>query len=184
LFYFVRQDLFNSRNIIEVVGHTAVTGEFQWISGVRFDRPVPNEVLELDPSYGTEFPDLFDTTIPLMSGRLLKTLRDSGADNLDAYPMTLRRIDTGETFDGYSAVNVIGCVDAIALNDSEYLMRRGRPYFTGKIAIDEAKVKGLEIFRLPRGPGFIVGNERISRILQQNDFKAMLLQPTTDYAGA
>jgi hypothetical protein len=184
VYYFARQDLFDSRNIIEVVGHTPVTAEFQWIAGVKFDRPVPHETIELDASYGTDVPDFFDTSIPLMSRRLIDTLSAVGVNNLDVYPMTLRRQDTGEQLDGFSAVNVVGCVDAINLEASEHTTRRGRPYFTGKIVLDDTRAGDFDVFRLPRGPGFIVVTERIARVLNEGGFKALLVQPTVDYSGS
>jgi hypothetical protein len=183
MFYFARQNLFEELGMMEVVGHTAVTGQFQWISGIRFDRSVPRETLQLDPAYGTNLPDIFDTTIPLFSQRLLQCLHDLAIDNLDAYPMLLRRQDTGELIDDYCAVNVIGCVDAVDLGASVYRHRFGKPYFTGSVAIDAAKCRGLELFRLLNGPGFIVVNERIARALDAAAFKALMLQPTVDYAG-
>jgi hypothetical protein len=183
MFYFARQNLFEELGMIEVVGHTAVTGQYQWISGIAFNQPVPRETLELDPAYGTNMPDLFDTTIPLFSQRLLQCLRSAGIDNIDAYPMLLRRKDTGELIEDYQAVNVIGCVDAVDLGASVYRRRFGKPYFTGPVAVDPARCKGFEVFRLLHGPGFIVVNERIAAVLRQGSFKALLLQPTLDYAG-
>ena len=184
MFYFARQNLFEELGMIEVVGHTPVTGHFEWISGIAFNRPVPRELLELDPAYGTNMPDLFDTTIPLFSPRLLGCLRSAGIHNIDAYPMLLRRKDTGEVIEDYQAVNVIGRVDAVDLGASVYRSRFGKPYFTGPVAVDSDRCEGLEVFRLVHGPGFMVVNERIAAILRQAAFQALLLQPTLDYAGS
>jgi hypothetical protein len=183
VFYFARQNLFEELGMMEVVGHTAVTGQFQWIGGIQFDRAVPRETLVLDPACGTQLPDIFDTTIPLFSERLLRYLRDNGVENIDAYPMLLRQRDTGELIEGYHAINVIGCVDAVDLGASVYRSRFGKPYFTGAVVIDEARCKGFEVFRLLHGPGFIVVNERVAGILSKGAFKALLLQPTSDYTG-
>jgi hypothetical protein len=183
VFYFARQNLFEELDMIEVVGHTPITGQFEWISGIRFAQVVPRETLELDPAYGNQLPDIFDTTIPLFSERLLQCLRDGGIHNLDAYPMLLKRRDTGDLIEGYYAVNIIGRVDAVDLDASVYRGRFGKPYFTGPVVVDAARCQGLEVFRLLHGPGFMVVNERLAGILAQGSFKALLLQPTPDYAG-
>jgi hypothetical protein len=184
MFYFARQDLFRELGIIEVAGHTPITGQFQWISGVRFTQPVPHETLELDPAYGTNMADIFDTSVPLFSEKLLTFIRGLGLDNMDAYPMTLKRKDTGALITGYFAVNVIGCVDAVDLSSSAHRLRFGKPYFTGPVTIDPARCSGLEMFRLPSGPGFIVVSERIARALESGGFEALLVQPTVAYEGA
>ena len=183
MFYFARQNLFEELDMIEVVGHTPITDQFEWISGIRFHRAVPRETLELDPAYGNQLPDIFDTTIPLFSERLLQCLHDGGIDNIDAYPMLLRRQDTGDLIESYYAVNIIGRVDAADLGASVYRSRFGKPYFTGPVVVDAHRCEGLEVFRLLHGPGFMVVNERVAGILAQGSFKALLLQPTPDYAG-
>ena len=70
--------------------------------------------------------------------------------------MLLRRLDTGEEFESYSAINVIGCVDAVQMGTSQHRLRFGKPYFTGPITIDPGKSQNLLAFRLVKGPGFIV----------------------------
>jgi hypothetical protein len=181
--YFLRQNLFEEQGIIEIVGHTEVTAQYQWTAGIKFDTAVPEETLMLDPAYGTSFPDFFDTTVPVMSQRLIDTLREVGVDNFDVYPMLLRRIDTGEEFEGYSAVNFIGCVDAVDLDSSQHRLRFGKPYFTGPITIDPARTERLLAFRLLKGPGFVVVSEHPANLLRSRDFRAVLLQPTVEYAG-
>lgn len=183
MFWFVRQDLFTDHGVIDVVGHTPVTGDLLWTQGVRFEAPVPKQTLRLDAASGTRFPDFFDTTIPLMSPRLVEALRGAGIDNFDAYPMLLERNDTGEATDGYLAVNLIGCVDAVDAARSPHRTRFGKPHFTGSIALDPAKTEGLEAFRLKHGPDFMVVSERVARLLVEGEFFALLVQPTSEFAG-
>ncbi len=183
MYYFLRQNLFEEQGIIEIVGHTEVTGQYAWTDGARFDTPVPRETLLLDPAYGTKLPDFFDTTIPVMSGRMIDALHDVGIDNFDTYPMLLRRIDTGQEFEGYSAVNFVGAVDAVNLAASKYRLRFGEPYFTGPIVIDPAKTGNLAAFRLSTGPGLVVVEEGPAKQLKSRDLIAVLLQPTEEYDG-
>ena len=95
-FYFLRQNLFATLGMIEITGHTELTGSYSWTAGAKFDTPVPEQTLLLDPAYGTNLPDFFDTTIPVMSPRLIDGLLTAGVDNIEAYPMILRRLDTEE----------------------------------------------------------------------------------------
>jgi hypothetical protein len=184
MFYFVRQDVFNDDlNIIEIVGHTDVTGDHYWTSGTKIEGAIPKETLLLDAAYGTELPDFFDTTIPVASQRLIELLRGAGVDNFDAYPVLLKRQDTGEEFDGYAAINVLGSVDAVDSALSVHRLRFGEPDFTGSIVIDEKKTRGLEFFRLLHGPDFIVASDRVAHVLKEARLPALLLQPTTDYEG-
>lgn len=183
MFYFLRQNLFQTQGMIEISGHTTVTSQYLWTAGVKFDKPMPRETLMLDPAYGTNLPDFFDTTVPVMSESLISGLVDVGIDNFDTYPVVLKRMDTGEEITGYSAVNFIGCLDAVDLANSEYRLRFGKPYFTGRITIDAAKTFGCKAFRLLKGPGFLVVSEKPAEVLRSKNYRSVLLQPTTDYKG-
>ena len=183
MFFFLRQNLFEVQDVIEIVGHTEATAQFMWTAGKKFNKPVPKETLMLDPAYGKTLPDFFDTTIPVMSKQLVDGLYEIGIDNFDAYPVVLKRLDTGNEITGYSAVNFIGSVNAVDLDKSEYRLRFGRPYFTGCITIDPGKCQGLKAFRLEKGPGFLVVAEQYATLLRAHAFRAVLLQPTTDYTG-
>ncbi len=181
MYYFLRQDLFKAQNIIEIAGHMKETGELNWIAGQAFEKPLAPQELILDSSYGTVFPDFFDTTIPVMSEKLLTFLESLGINNIDRYPVTLN--DKGKKYQGFFAVNVIGSIDAVDLENSEYRLRLKRPYFTGTIVIDENKVNGARFFRLQNGPGFIVVSREIAEELMKHEWSAVLLQPTEEYDG-
>ncbi len=183
-FYFLRQDLFDATNIIEVSGHTEETGKYLWTEGVRFAEPVPVQTLELDAEYGTEMADFFDTTIPLMSERLIKALMAAGVDNFDAYPMILQRSDTGEKRTDYKAMNFIGRIDAIDRANSDCEEDDlGALECSGSITIDSKRVGDAICFRLLDGPDLLVIHEKIARELRKQKFAALLIQKTQDYDG-
>lgn len=184
MFYFLRQNLFEHQNMIDLVGHTAETGALSWIDGQKFTAPLKTQTLLLDPIHGSNLPDFFDTTVPVMSNRLIAFLVLIGVDNMDTYPVTLRNNVSGKEILDYSAVNVIGCIDAEKLEASEYCLSFGEPYFTGTIVIDESKVNGSSFFRTVYGPGFIVISQRIADALKTDTWSGILLQPTEDYEGA
>lgn len=183
MFYFLRQNLFKQQDMIQLVGHSAETGALSWIAGHKFATPLRPQTLMLDPKHGNNFPDFFDTTVPVMSNRLIAFLVNLGIDNIDAYPVVLHNTVSGEDVLGYSAINVIGCIDATKLEGSQYRLRFGKPYFTGSIVIDDTKVNGAPLFRTLYGPGFIVISKIIADALQKESWAGILLQPTEQYEG-
>lgn len=182
-YWFLRQDLFGATDCIELAGHTEVSASFGWVDGRRFDRPFPHETFALDDAYGRALPDFFDTSVPVMSTRMIDSLVSEGVSNLDTYPVTLRDQRTGTAYSTYRAINVVGVVDAIDLASSEYELRRNKPRFTGRITIDPSRVGDLHVFRLPCSPRFIVVDRSIAERLLAAGLRAVLLQPTVDYRG-
>ena len=183
MYYFLRQDLFEATDIIEVVGHTEETGKHLWTAGARFEEPVPVETLELDPDYGTTLPDFFDTTIPLMSERLIEALTAAGVDNFDAYPMILRRTDTGEEYRNYKAVNFIGRIDALDKDASDCREDELGALVCESVTVDPARAGDAICFRLLDGPDLLVIHERVAKQLRKQRFVAVLIQKTEDYDG-
>jgi hypothetical protein len=182
-FFFLRQNLFGDSTGLEIEGHTETSAQFNWVDGVKFDRPFPRETFLLDDAYGSNYPDFFDTSVPVMSSRLLEQLLGSGVSNLDTYPVVLRNRSDASERDDYRAVNVIGRIDAVDLSASVHEVRRGKPRFTGAIAIDGHLAAGLLAFRLPYSPRFIVVAESVAQRIRQFAFDSVLLQPTRSYQG-
>lgn len=182
-FFFLRQDLFGDATGIELKGHTDTSAQFNWLDGVKFDRPFPRDTFLLDDAYGSNWPDFFDTTVPVMSSRLIDALRACGVSNLDTYPVVLRHERTGVEQVGYQAVNVIGRVDAIDLARSPHEVRRGKPRFRAAISLEPARTAGLLAFRLLVGPRFIVVTAPVAARLREGRFDSLLLQPTTAFDG-
>ncbi|HWV15058.1 MAG TPA: hypothetical protein VN030_06460 [Cellvibrio sp.] len=183
MFYFLRENLFDDLGLIQLEGHTVETAALDWIDGQKFSAPLPLQTLILDPQYGNNFPDFFDTTVPVMSGRLASFLRKYGADNIDAYPVMLHNKASGEYVSDYFAVNIIGCFNAAKLEESQYRLRFGKPYFTGRIALDNSLTPALPCFRLLYGPGLIVISQHIAEMLARETWTGILVQATEDYAG-
>ncbi len=181
MFYFCRQDLFNVNGIIEIDGHTETTGNFLWTRGHKFEENISEQVLMLNPEYGDKLPAFFDTTVPVMSDEMIAKLISLGVDNFDQYPVVLKRMDNGETFSGYKMVNFIGKIDAVDYEKSGMVPRARQHY--GAIHIDAEKTKGIKAFRLKRGTDLLVVNEDVAKGLMEENFLAVLLQPTEQYTG-
>ncbi len=155
----------------------------RWITGTEIRRPEIPLICTLLPEYGVEFADYFDTTVPVMSRRLIDHLIELGVNNFDQYPVIFKRPDTSEQFSGYSAVNFKGTYDAVDLTQSKYRMRFDRPYCNGPIVLDPLKVGDLPIFRLAMGPSFLVVGDRIAKAIKVRKYKAVLVQPVHEYSG-
>ena len=184
MYYFCRQNIFQANNIIEIVGHTPVTGALLWTAGHKFSQPVPQQVLDLDPHYGTDLPAFFDTTIPVMSNELIQAFREANVDNFDAYPVTLKRIDTQQEFTDYQAVNFLGSLDCVDLEKSKYkLNKRNKPKRFKSVVLDGTKINDMKVFRLLVGPDLLVVHENIAEALDKLNFKALLFQKTEDFDG-
>ena len=183
MFYFLRQDILHDTDTVELIGHSDTTADLPWFDGVRFDRNMPLQVLQIDSSYGSRLPDIFDTSIPVMSTRLLTTLLRNGVSNIENYPIELKNQETGESYDNYHAVNVVGLVDAINPAASPHRSRFGRPHYTGPIFLNKSSEILQPLFRLASGPALIVVAKALASAIEREDFVAVLLQPLDDYDG-
>ncbi len=179
MYYFLRQNLFDILNMYAIENHTEEAAPLNWITGHPFSNPPGILELTLNSQYGTNFPDFFDTTIPLMSQKLLNFLTNLAVHNFDSYSVNLN--NNGKQYQGFTAVNVIGCIDGTDLEKSEYRLRFNKPYFTGKVVIDQNKINGERFFRLQHGPGLIVVSQDIADALMQHEWSALLIQPTEEY---
>lgn len=111
--------------------------------------------------------------VPVVSDLLLRVIRETGADNVQAFPAVLRNPDTGATWTGYHALNVIGMPDAADLRASKYeeIMPGNDEVpalldFT-KLVIDGSRTRNLLLFRLAQSPRAILAHESVRARLRQ-----------------
>ena len=183
MYYFLRQNIFKPFNIIEFTTPASEDTISLWIEGKELQAPRSPLLCMLNSKPNAQFGDYFDTTIPIMSHRLIAHLENLGVCNFDQFPVVFKSPITGEEFNTHSAVYFKGIYDAIDLTQSTYKLRFGKPYFSGQIILDPAKVGELAAFRLATGPGFLVVIDSIAKALEATKYKATLLQPTHDYEG-
>lgn len=184
MYYFLRQDCINDNSYYEVSGHNEETSKYIWISGQRFENEHFTKPIYLDPEYGQEHIDLYSTSVPVMSNRLIEQLRNLGVTNLDTYPALLKDKKSEAEFNGYSLVNVIGQVDAIDHAKSVGKKRPGRKQFRySKLVLDEEKVEGQKLFRLQQIPSHIVVSEEIASCLKNSALRGVLIQELSEFSG-
>lgn len=120
--------------------------------------------------------DFAGAVIPLMSSSLLEALRQSGIDNLQAFPAKLDNPETGESWSDYWAVNVLGFIACADLSASTYTeiipAGDGTPPLVDflRLVLDEPKAQSLPFFRLAECPEYILINSihlgRLKTIIQ------------------
>jgi hypothetical protein len=183
MFYFLRQNLFEPLDIFDYEVPKSEKDISLWLRGERIDKKIERLVCPILENTGSEFADFFDVAIPIMSKKLIVQLNELGVTNFDKTEVVFKNKITGEEFIDYSAVNFIGSYACVDLNNSVHRMRFGKPYFTGSMVIDPKKVGDLEIFRLKVGPSFLVVTERIAKSLSKQSYRALLIQPISQYSG-
>jgi hypothetical protein len=188
MYWFLTDDL-RDENLKEFKGHSATSGKRMWTTGVRFDTPFPPEEFEVAPQEhadgppGNEMPDIFDSSVPIMSKRLLDGLAAAGVDNIDRYPVRIVDKSAGENWDNYFAVNVLGRVDALdrEKTKTERDIESLNPCYLS-VVIDPLRAGGLFCFRLHKGPRELVIHERVARLVPSWGCKGLGLVRTEDFS--
>lgn len=110
-------------------------------------------------------PDYTQRVIPVMSDRLLNTLREAGVDNLQSFEARLENPSTGESWAGFNAVNIIGTIECADLSQSEYRELGGDLLSFSWLVIDPKRANGALFFRLAESPSTIIVHRRVGDYL-------------------
>ncbi len=112
----------------------------------------------------------------LMSRALVKTIQESGVDNLQVFPATITDDKTGAVNEDYAVVNVIGLVEAADLTKSKTLPLADAKFFQ-HLAVDSKRAKGLLMFRLAESYTDIIIAESVAKAIHAGEFQDVILQP-------
>lgn len=110
-------------------------------------------------------PDFTQRVIPVMSDRMVATLRAAGVDNLQCFRAKLQNPQTNEVWTNYLAVNVLGCVSCADLERSEYSEIGGGLLHFSWLVIDPDRAGGALFFRLAESPSTIVAHRKVGDAL-------------------
>lgn len=155
-----------------------------WISGAKHIMPIPDPIeVELNPEFSTELIDAYHEEIPIWSTRLIQTLQNAGVNNLDLYDAVVRDPRTNLETKEYKAVNIIGNVDCVDMEQSKYDERSeqfAREFET--LVIDPDKVHGLKMFRLSERPTLVIVNEDVKNALEAANLRGVRIDPLMQVA--
>lgn len=141
-----------------------------WTQGQRFppeNIPTTLEVrVESEPEEA--YPDYFTLQqIPIVSDRFVQALRGTGLNNVDLFAAPL--IDPSGVRHGHQVMNVIGRVDCLDRDASEYTTISPRSKVIlrmKKMVIDPEKAQGLDMFRVHGFPLAVLISERVKRAVE------------------
>ena len=146
-----------------------------WTDGARFVSPFPSPIsISLKP-YDPKVPDmgpslssLYLSKIPLFKKELVSALNEIGVRNFDTYEVELLDPDTGEKCNTHVAVNIIGLVSAVDMDNSKYNIPDNIPLIDvefDELVIDEKKAQGYLMFRLAENTNTILVHELVKNYL-------------------
>ncbi len=149
--------------------------DFLWIQATTLtvDLPTPLEFY-LDPDEGDFIPVYFEPAIPLMNAKMLSVLADAGVDNIQSYEAIVFDKNDNKINDDYFAVNIVGRIECVDMENSEYREIEGsrRLYFR-KIIIDEAKTHDALLFRLHESPSEVIIHDTVKQRLENENLPGL-----------
>lgn len=168
---------------------TAIAGtdgldSLDWLRGEPMDAPRQPLRLPLAPSGGDYRNAIISGPLTVYSDSLKRLLTDLGIDNIDYYPAELLHPETGAE-DGYWLVNIRALVECVDVERSTIVPRatggRGR---LESFHVDEARTKGLRLFRLQEQPRLVVVDASVKQaVLNADDVRGVRMRPTSKYDG-
>jgi hypothetical protein len=157
---------------------TLATGAL--VDETRLVLPWPHIVV-MDEEEGLEMADYYSGP-SIMSKRLVETLRQAGADNLQTFPAEITNTTTQEVIRDFVAVNVVGLVSAANDAASTATPVAGKKFFH-KLVIDPKRAAGLLVFRLAESLIDIIVEERVAKAVQAGKFRGLGLVPLEESGG-
>ncbi|MFI3186415.1 MAG: hypothetical protein QX198_10595 [Methylococcaceae bacterium] len=140
-----------------------------WMLGSRFNPPILEPVVaKVKFKTKSVMLEMFNVPVPLMTHRLYRTLLNAGVCNIDVYTANITDKDTGETYEGYVAFNIIGAISAADLSKSVFEAPDGFLVsidFTS-LTIDQRKPRGAMLFRLAESVNGIVVHESVKNAIE------------------
>jgi hypothetical protein len=100
----------------------------------------------------------------LFSSRLRTLLESLGIDNIHFFPCVVRNPADGSESTDYQLANIVGRVACLDVANSEITTDPDDPQdieFIDALALDESKIRGIELFRLHEATQVIVAGDRV-----------------------
>lgn len=130
-------------------------------------------------------PELDDGNLPIMSRRLLTALQRAGVDNLETFPVRLLDSRTGVVLsDDHVAFNIVGVASVMDEEGTRY--EGERPWVAGNIlslSVDEARARGLLMFRLAEAVNGIVVHHTLKAAVEAAGIDTLSFIEPSQWAG-
>jgi len=158
-----------------------------WRMGRRLISKLPNPVVvKIMPGDPDDLKEMYYNDAIIMSKRLLEALQEAGVDNLDVYPCVIVNEGSGFRTEDYVAVNLIGLVKAVDIDNSNVTGGDGDHMldtdFDG-LTIDPKKARDYLMFRLAENTSAIVIHRSVKEHLVRKGFTMLSYVEPKDWIG-
>ena len=186
-FYIFRQNTLTKKTPLAIDSASDHIDPLDWIKGNVMAPPTSDDQpLQLDLSLesGRFKSAIIDGFLTLYHYRLCEVLSEFGVDNIQVFPVILRDQETGETFENYRLVNIVGLLDCVDMDKSDIkYWPSGRGFDFESMVIDDKKVQGFPIFRLKDDPTKVIINEDLKQYIESKKMTAgVKIIQTEDYS--
>lgn len=147
---------------------------------VPINEPIKFEVDNTSENPPSDFVGFY---IPVFSDALAAAFLDAGADNIQTYQAQLVNPKSGEMWEGYKAVNIVGKIACADLVHSEYSVITSGLYSFTRLAVDTAKTHDALLFRLEEDPSIVLVHMKIAQAMYVDNnprFQGLAFKPV-DY---
>ncbi|MDL1968314.1 MAG: hypothetical protein LWW97_07125 [Deltaproteobacteria bacterium] len=130
-------------------------------------------------------PSFLRGPIPIMSKKLLNTVREAGVDNIDSYRVELNYADGTLASEDYYAFNLVGKLRAADLDKSVYDDNQPDKLIAmnfDSLLVDENKTYGQLMFRLAENISTILIHERIKKAIEEAGIQYIRICATKNVA--
>lgn len=162
-------------------------GEISWRIGRIFkNKPDIPIKIEMNETHSDDMIQLNNKDALIMTKIMFEALQEVGVNNLDAYETVIRHSLTGFVTHDYVACNLIGLVSAVDIDNSNVVGGSSDNLldtdFDG-LAIDEARARGLLMFRLAENTSAVVVHKKVRQHLESCGFDQLLFIKPEDWVG-
>ncbi|WP_281557734.1 DUF1629 domain-containing protein [Thalassomonas sp. RHCl1] len=155
----------NSPPVVGGLGYRESSIGCDWLEGMKLDS-VPEQMLVTIENSPSSLPDYFEVSdAPIVSQAFISALSSAGADNFEAYPVLVKI--NGKTVSGFFALNIIGRINALDQEKSDYVLDSSEEpedlviVRMKSMALKSELIKAFHLFRLDEYQDVIIASESV-----------------------
>ncbi|HKN69243.1 MAG TPA: DUF1629 domain-containing protein [Gemmatimonadaceae bacterium] len=140
-------------------------------TGATITSPLPQPLVFAVDTTAQEPPaDYVRYKIPVFSDRLIKAFETAGVDNLQVFPAKLENARTGETWEQFKAVNIIGLISCLAIAESRASPELPPLYSfdLADLVVEDARIGDAPLFRLAESPSVVLVSSRVGDLIMDS----------------